>query len=104
LEGAYQIKSGILQSFAEQQLVDCVKTCYGCNGGWQSRAFAYYESHYAMTENSYPYTATDGSCAYKQNTNVLSTGTTHVVAGSITEMMYAVALQPVSVSIEADKL
>jgi C1A family cysteine protease len=104
MEGAYQIKSGTLQSFAEQQLVDCVKTCQGCNGGWQSRAFTYYENHYAMTENSYTYTAVDGTCAYKQNTNVLSTGTTHVIAGSIADMMNAVALQPVSVSIEADKL
>ena len=33
-EGAWEIKTGSLLSFAEQQLVDCVKTCYGCNGGW----------------------------------------------------------------------
>ena len=33
-EGAHQIATGSLLSFAEQQLVDCVKTCYGCNGGW----------------------------------------------------------------------
>jgi C1A family cysteine protease len=104
MEGAYKLKSGTLESFAEQQLVDCVKTCYGCNGGWQSRAFAYYESHYAMTENSYTYTATDGTCAYTQNTYVRSTGTTHVVASSVADMMNAVAFQPVSVSIEADKL
>jgi len=34
LEGANQIATGTLQSFSEQQLVDCVKTCMGCNGGW----------------------------------------------------------------------
>ena len=34
LEGAHQIATGQLLSFAEQQLVDCVKTCFGCNGGW----------------------------------------------------------------------
>jgi cathepsin F len=34
LEGAYQISSGVLLSFSEQQLVDCVKTCFGCGGGW----------------------------------------------------------------------
>ena len=34
LEGDHQIASGQLLSFAEQQLVDCVKTCMGCNGGW----------------------------------------------------------------------
>jgi len=34
LEGAHQIATGELLSFSEQQLVDCVKTSYGCNGGW----------------------------------------------------------------------
>jgi cathepsin F len=34
LEGAYQIATGELLSFSEQQLVDCVKTSQGCNGGW----------------------------------------------------------------------
>ena len=34
LEGSHQIQTGQLLSFAEQQLVDCVKTCFGCGGGW----------------------------------------------------------------------
>ena len=34
LEGADQIKNGVLNSYSEQQLVDCVRLCYGCNGGW----------------------------------------------------------------------
>jgi len=34
LESAHAIATGQLLSFAEQQLVDCVKTCMGCNGGW----------------------------------------------------------------------
>jgi len=34
MEGAWQIAHGTLYKFAEQQLVDCVKTCMGCNGGW----------------------------------------------------------------------
>ena len=34
LEGAWKITAGALYSFSEQQLVDCVKTCSGCNGGW----------------------------------------------------------------------
>jgi hypothetical protein len=27
-------KTGTVTQFSEQQLVDCVKSCYGCNGGW----------------------------------------------------------------------
>lgn len=34
VESAWAIAHGSLYSFAEQQLVDCVKTCMGCNGGW----------------------------------------------------------------------
>ena len=33
-EGIDFIKNGKLQSFSEQQLVSCDKTCFGCQGGW----------------------------------------------------------------------
>jgi C1A family cysteine protease len=34
IEGHHQIQQGKLISLAEQQMVDCDTTCYGCNGGW----------------------------------------------------------------------
>jgi len=34
IEGHDKIQHGNLDSFSEQQLVDCVTTCSGCNGGW----------------------------------------------------------------------
>jgi C1A family cysteine protease len=34
IEGHHAIQQGQLISLAEQQLVDCDKSCYGCNGGW----------------------------------------------------------------------
>ena len=34
IEGHHAIQQGQLLSLAEQQLVDCDKSCYGCNGGW----------------------------------------------------------------------
>ena len=34
IEGHHFIQQGTLVSLAEQQLVDCDTTCYGCNGGW----------------------------------------------------------------------
>jgi C1A family cysteine protease len=33
-EGHHFIQTGKLLSFAEQELVDCDTTSYGCNGGW----------------------------------------------------------------------
>jgi hypothetical protein len=37
----------------------------GCNGGWYERGFKYYENHHPMSEESYPYTATNGACIYE---------------------------------------
>ena len=67
MEGAHYIASGKLESFSEQQLVDCVKTCAGCNGGLQSLAFRYLEKHNMELESVYPYTGKDGTCAYNES-------------------------------------
>ena len=59
-----------------------------------------------MAENSYPYTAADGTCVYNGTNayqfNVASW--TAVPADSVAALQTAVAQQPVSVTIEADKL
>jgi cathepsin L len=34
IEGHHQIATGTLLSLAEQEIVDCDKTSYGCQGGW----------------------------------------------------------------------
>jgi len=34
VEGHHFIQTGKLESFSEQEIVDCDKTSYGCNGGW----------------------------------------------------------------------
>merc|ERR1711935_1088486 len=34
IEGHHAIQQGQLLSLAEQQMVDCDTSCYGCNGGW----------------------------------------------------------------------
>ena len=62
VESAYHMKmnkgpSVPVTQFSEQQLVDCVKSCFGCGGGWPGHSFYYYESHGAYYEQNYPYTA-----------------------------------------------
>merc|ERR1719454_675828 len=66
VEGANQIKTGTLQSFSEQQLVDCSKQNSGCNGGLMDYAFQYIESAPLELESQSPYTAQDGSCQFVQ--------------------------------------
>merc|ERR1711885_26437 len=63
-EAAQFISNGNLEKFAEQQLVDCVRLCYGCNGGNVAIAFNSLKNHDAMYEDQYKYTAKDGTCAY----------------------------------------
>ena len=109
LEGAHYIATGNLLSFSEQQLVDCAKYSYGnlgCSGGLQENAFNYYESYDAILEDSYPYTARNGSCAYSthRNAGVKVSNYVNTTKRSSSQTMAAIAQQPISVSIEADKL
>ena len=59
LEGAHFIATGNLESFSEQQLVDCAYGSnygsYGCNGGNPQGAMYYYETYNAELESVYPY-------------------------------------------------
>mmetsp|Transcript_1482 Transcript_1482/g.3295 ORF Transcript_1482/g.3295 Transcript_1482/m.3295 type:complete len:340 (-) Transcript_1482:75-1094(-) len=113
LEGAWQIATGKLVSFSEQQLVDCAKFRYGnmgCNGGLQPRAFKYVEGADLCTEEEYPYTGKNSifttckaaSCAHpglKKGSLV----SFQSVQGSEQALMEALMKQPVAVSIEADR-
>lgn len=115
LEGAYYISHGTLESFSEQQLVDCDNLKnggkdHGCNGGLMDNAFDWIGGNQGLcSESDYPYTSgtttTAGSCQ-KQCSNVMSSGVidyVNVSPSSDNEMMQAVAHQPVSVAIEADQ-
>jgi len=106
LESDYCIANGTLFKLSEQQLVDCVKLCFGCNGGNQSLAFNYYESHYAMSESSYPYTAKTGTCQYNANnvTAVKTTSWVGVTGGQPDAMKAALVNNPLAVAIQANQL
>lgn len=103
-EAGVKIKHGQLKKFSEQQLVDCVRLCYGCNGGLEGYAFNYYKSHNAELEGTYPYKGVDGSCKYNSGsaTTYHSTGYTDISANNPNAMKNALANNPISVAIEAD--
>ena len=66
--GQYARKHHRLVSVSEQDLVDCSKRNYGCNGGWPKYAFQdVIDNNGINTESAYPYKARDGSCKYSYN-------------------------------------
>lgn len=110
MEAAHWLTTGTLLKFSEQQLVDCANLKhgygnYGCNGGLQQYAFNYYETNDAVLEENYSYTAMNGTCMYDSDakTNVEVNSYKMVTANSSAQTKAAIIVQPISVSIEADK-
>merc|ERR1711981_11839 len=109
-EGAYQISTGKLLSFSEQELVDCAGSYgnQGCNGGLMDDGFKYLESKGDALESTYSYTGKTGKCdASKQSKTALAKGQVtsfkDVTSKSESQLLAAVATGPVSVAIEADQ-
>merc|ERR1711964_898699 len=110
-EGAYQIATGKLLSFSEQELVDCAGSYgnQGCNGGLMDDGFKYLKAKGDEKEASYAYTAKTGTCnSAKQSAadGVAAgavTGLNDVTPQSCADLMAAVQKGPVSVAIEADQ-
>ena len=59
MEGQHFIKSGKLVALSEQEYVDCVTGSSGCSGGYMDHAFEYASEHGAISEEKYPYEASD---------------------------------------------
>lgn len=105
VEGAMFISTGKLNSYSEQQLVDCAGGTWGnegCNGGLMDQAFDYIEKNPLELETEYPYKAVDGKCAAKGTGTGKVSAYTDVTPNSVDQLKAAVAKQPVSVAIEAD--
>lgn len=108
LESAFKISAGTLHSLAEQQLVDCDKADGGCGGGWPHSAYDnYYTGAGVCSEDSYKYTAKDGSCRASSCTVALPSGTVtghHNVPQTSSGLKSAIASQPISVTVNAGQL
>jgi len=103
LEGVSFLSGQGLQSFSEQQLVDC-STSYGnqgCNGGLMDYAFQYVIDHGITTESAYPYTAYDGSCQAQGGAFKISSFS-DVSQGDVDQLAAAVVNQPVSIAVDAE--
>jgi len=107
LEGALAVATGKLVSLSEEELVQCNnKTDNGCQGGLMDNAFDWVAANGIATEDSYPYTSGTGirgMCKSTGGSVMKITGHVDVKSGDEAALKSAVAQQPVSIAIEADK-
>jgi len=76
----------------------------GCNGGWMYGAFGYAMDHSMALEADYIYTARDGTCKESQyEGHAQLTGRGIVAPNSPGQLQVAVARQPISVAIQANR-
>jgi len=105
LESAYAKAKGILQDFSEEEFVDCIQDCIGCDGGVPAEAVDLVNTNKGIaTLVSYPYIAQN--LQYNPTCNVANSGIVNVsMTPSYTwlnddaSILAAVAIQPVSACI-----
>ena len=93
---------GRINTYSEQQLVDCDFTCYGCQGGLMKNAFTYYTKNFLVLDSNYPYKAARGTCQYStaQKTNV-KVDKQKPVGKTNDKMIEALADRPVAIAVQA---
>ncbi|ETP00147.1 hypothetical protein F441_08075 [Phytophthora nicotianae CJ01A1] len=107
LESAICLSGKPLTLLSDQQVVDCDKTSYACDGGWPSTALTYIQqSGGVCTQEAYPYVSGDlgyhqtckSSCS-REPVNIRK-----VVAVPRTDagLVQAISAQPVAVGVAAD--
>tara|TARA_Y100001980_G_C14550640_1_gene333317 strand:+ start:60 stop:944 length:885 start_codon:yes stop_codon:yes gene_type:complete len=105
-EGIWAKKHNNLYNLSEQELIDC-STLYGnngCSGGSMINAYKYIINNGLCTNESYPYTGTDKNICKNTTCNkVAKIDNYKSIISTEKQLEKAVALQPVSVAIEADK-
>ncbi|XP_032568834.1 cathepsin S isoform X2 [Chiroxiphia lanceolata] len=108
LEAQVKLKTGNLVSLSTQNLVDCsgMYGNKGCAGGYMTEAFQYIiDNHGIESEESYPYTAQNGTCHYNASASAASCSRyVELPEGDEAALRDAVAtVGPVAVAIDATR-
>ncbi|NWT09873.1 CATS protein, partial [Vireo altiloquus] len=108
LEAQVKLKTGNLVSLSVQNLVDCsgMYGNKGCSGGFMTEAFQYIIDNGGIeSEESYPYTAQNGTCHYNASARAASCSRfLELPEGDEAALREAVAtVGPVAVAIDATR-
>jgi hypothetical protein len=100
LEGLSKVANGALESFSEQQLVDCSGSFgnQACNGGLMDNAFKYVKQNGILHEDEYPYKAVKQTCSKNAGPFKIS-GFTDIK--NCNDLATALVGRPVSVAVDA---
>ena len=107
LEGLKAISGQGLTSMSEQQLMDCTLTIgnFGCKGGYPHNSFRYVAQNGIEAESTYPYQARVGPCRANPSQSVFKVRTYFMIKRFDNDALQAaVAIQPVSVLIDASSI
>jgi len=103
LEGLHKIKTGKLQSYSEQQLLNCNTASKGCAGGHTSTAFSYTAKYGVELESTNPSVGTSGRCNFvSTKASKVNTGHVSVPAKNMNALLAAVVKQPVSIALNGE--
>ncbi|KAH3743025.1 cathepsin L1 [Pelomyxa schiedti] len=106
IEAFWALNKGKLISLSEQQLVDCAKSCHGCNGGWMDSAFQYVINMGGIeSEDDYPYKGASSLCeADKTKYKASIPGFKDIASGNEKLLQDTIVKkQPCSVAIDASQ-
>jgi len=106
-----QIESDIMRTAGQtillsvEQIVQCDKTSYGCDGGWTENAYDYVKKAGGIeTEASYPYSSyqgTTGTCKANASLNKVTVSAYTKVTGETNMASYVQKTGPLSICIDA---
>ncbi|XP_023178971.1 putative cysteine proteinase CG12163 isoform X1 [Drosophila hydei] len=107
IEGLYAIKTGELQEFSEQELLDCDSTDSACNGGLMDNAYKAIKDIGGLEyESEYPYLAKKKQCHFNKTlSHVQVAGFVDLPKGNETAMQeWLLANGPISIGLNANAM
>jgi C1A family cysteine protease len=103
IESMFAKRTGVLYDLSEQEMVDCVPDCFGCNGGWPTSVYKYVMRDNITSDNKYPYIANDEMCNISESNSTLRVRGYKVIMNTTKDVLNALyELGPLSVALDAE--